>query len=192
LYCLVKKDGEIITLNKNAIKLLFSFIIGLLFFLSILPLVGAITDSDGPLEVYTSDRYIDINPGEDVTITWTFTVPFHEYAIWWEITGWGVNISGWGVDANCTTPIINTTNTEKPYNCNVYYARYHVLSTVYVRCQYEPEDNGGNDDEEPTDGGNGVVIPGFAPYFFILAFSILAIGVIFTFHFKFKKQKVEK
>ncbi|MFW9877407.1 MAG: hypothetical protein ACFFG0_30325 [Candidatus Thorarchaeota archaeon] len=159
----------------------------LLFFQSLLPLLKADTETDGPLEVYTSDNYIYLDPGEDVTINWLISVPSHDYAVYWEIIGYGVSLVGWGLNANCTTPIIPSPGTDWSYDCDVYYAKYHVLSTVHVRSHEEPS-------EEPTDGngGDGVVIPGFAPYLFFLVFSTLTIGIIFIFYYKFKNQKFEK
>ncbi|MFW9874885.1 MAG: hypothetical protein ACFFG0_17400 [Candidatus Thorarchaeota archaeon] len=159
----------------------------LLFIQLILLHAKADTQTDGPLEVYTSDNYIYLNPGEDITIVWLINVPSHDYAVYWEIIGYGVNLNGWGLNANCTTPIIPTSGTQWSYECYVYYAKYHVLSTVVVRCPEEHSDGNGGDTN-----GEGVVIPGFSPYLFILVFSILAVSVIFTFHYKFKKQKIEK
>ncbi|MFX1574174.1 MAG: TolB family protein [Promethearchaeota archaeon] len=116
----------------NKIKLILTFTIALLFFQSTFPFIVADT-TDGPLEISTLQNSYTVSIGNSVTITWSFSVPTHEYAVYWEIIGHGVNKSGWGITANCTTPTITAYDTEWIYNCSGYYARYHVWQTVTVK-----------------------------------------------------------
>ena len=128
-----------INLKKNEIKFILAFIIGLLISQSILPFIVADT-TDGVLEISTPQDSYKISIGNSVTITWTFNVPSHEYAVYWEIIGNGVNKSGWGIYANCTTPVITAYDTEWIYNCSGYYAKYHVWKTVTVKSPEEGTD----------------------------------------------------
>lgn len=123
---------ESTNLQKKQFKLILSFIIGLLIFQAILPYIKADDLEDGPLEVSTTQGSFNVFIGSNITITWSFNVPSHEYAVYWEIIGHGVNKSGWGINANCTTPVITTNGSVWTYNCSGYYAKFHVWSTVSV------------------------------------------------------------
>jgi predicted lipoprotein with Yx(FWY)xxD motif len=148
-----------INLQKKEVKIILVFIISLLLFQSILPYIKADNLIDGPLEISTPQKSFNIFLGNSVTITWNFSVPSHEYAVYWEISGHGVNKNGWGLNANCTTPVVTVNGTIWIYNCSVYYAKYHVWSTVSVIGQEEVSgrNNDGTDGiYSQKDSSNGV------------------------------------
>ena len=136
-----------INVQKKEAKLILTLIIGLLLFQSILLYIEADELVDGPLDISTSQKSLNVSIGNTVTINWSFSVPSHEYAVYWEIVGNGVNKSGWGINANCTTPAITTNGSVWIYNCSGYYAKYHVWCTVSVIGQEEVigRDNDGAD-----------------------------------------------
>ncbi len=119
-------------LRKKEFKLILVCIISLLLFQSILPFLKADDLDDGPLEISTLHKSFNVKIGSNLTIYWNFSVPSHEYAVYWEIKGYGVNKNGWGIYANCTTPVITTNGSEWVYNCSGYYTKYHVWCTVSV------------------------------------------------------------
>ncbi len=136
-----------INVQKKEAKLILTLIIGLLLLQSILPYIKADDLVDGPLDISTSQKLFNVSIGNSVTINWSFSVPSHEYAVYWEIVGNDVNKSGWGINANCTTPVITTNGSVWIYNCSGYYAKYHVWCTVSVIGQEEVigRDNDGAD-----------------------------------------------
>ena len=136
-----------INVQKKEAKLILALIIGLLLFQSILPYIKADDLVDGVLEISTPEKSFNVSIGNSLTINWSFSVPSHEYAVYWEIIGHGVNKSGWGINANCTTPVITTNGSVWIYNCSGYYAKYHVWCTVSVIGQEEVigRDNDGVD-----------------------------------------------
>jgi len=136
-----------INLQKKEVKIILASIISLLLFQSILLYIKADNLIDGPLEISTPQKSFNIYLGSSITITWNFSVPSHEYAVYWEIIGPGVNKNGWGLNANCTTPVVTVNGTIWIYNCSVYYAKYHVWCTVSVIGQEEVSgrDNDGVD-----------------------------------------------
>ncbi|MEE9377677.1 MAG: hypothetical protein V3V33_06535 [Candidatus Lokiarchaeia archaeon] len=136
-----------INVHKKEAKLILALIIGLLLFQAILPYIEADDLVDGPLDISTPQKSINVSIGNSATIDWSFSVPSHEYAVYWEIIGHGVNKSGWGINANCTIPVVTTNGTIWIYNCSGYYAKYHVWCTVSVIGQEEVSgrDNDGVD-----------------------------------------------
>ena len=95
-----------IHLQKKEVKIILTSIISLLLFQSILPYIKADNLNDGHLEISTPQKSFNIYLGSSITITWNFSVLSHEYAVYWEIIGPGVNKNGWGLNANCTTPVL--------------------------------------------------------------------------------------
>jgi len=137
-----------INLQKKEVKIILTSIISLLLFQSILPYIKAYNLIDGPLEISTPQKSFNIYLGSSITITWNFSVPSHEYAVYWEISGHGINKNGWGLNANCTTPVVTVNGTIWIYNCSAYYAKYHVWCTVSVIGQEEVSDR----DNDGIDG----------------------------------------
>jgi len=180
-------------LQKKKVKLILASIISLLLFQSILSYIKADDLIDGPLEISTPHKSFSISLGSNITITWSLIVPSHEYAVYWEITGQGVNKNGWGLNANCTTPVVTANGTVWSYKCSGYYAKYYVWSTVSV---IGPEEDINGDDpvDDPVDdngNGNGYYVPGFLPSLLIIVISTCVIFKIITFHLKSKKEKFQ-
>ena len=179
-----------IRLRKKEVLLILLLFISLLSFQLFLPYIVADVPDDGLLHIDAPQSSFYVNMGNSVTITWTFSVPSHDYAVYWEIKGYGIDINGWGLNANCTTPVISTYDIYWNYRCDGWYSKYSVWTIVNVIGPEEPPPEE-PPPEEPTNGENGY-IPGFAPYFFIFIFSICMIGVIFLLHSKVKLSKFEK
>ncbi len=181
-------------LQKKKVKLILASIISLLLFQSILSFIKADDLIDGPLEISTPHNSFSIGLGSNMTITWSFNVPSHEYAVYWEIIGQGVSKNGWGLNANCTTPVVTANGTVWNYKCSGYYAKYYVWSTVSViGPEEEPEEEPEPEPEPENGNGNGYsyYIPGFPPSLLIIVISTCVIFKIITFHLKSKKEKFQ-
>ena len=168
-------------INKKGIrtKLILFFVIALIFSQVSLHQVVADETKDGSFEINSGD-WINIQLGTDITLIWQFQVDTNERAIYWEIIGYDVFETGWGPNANCTTPVLNQTDTRYEYVCHGYYAKYHVWSTMIVTCTETGQVNGGGND-------------GFDPIIFLYigipAVSICAIALVVVIYLRRKKKK---
>ena len=154
-----------INFKWKKIKIIFLFFFILLLSQSFLPRVAADELADGPLKISSGD-WINIQKGTNIIIFWQFNVSENERAIYWEVEGYDVFQSGWGPDANCTTPILNETDTTYEYHCHGYYAKYYVYSTIIITC---------TETGQPNDTEQGV----FDPFF--LSLPKEALLMIFSF-----------
>ena len=127
------KMGNLIKFKGIQSKVFLFFLIIILFSQVFLHQVVADEIKDGALEINSGDQ-INIQLGTSTTIIWQFQVDTNERAIYWEIIGNNVFKTGWGPSANCTTPVLNETDTRYEYVCHGYYAKYHVWKTVIVTC----------------------------------------------------------
>lgn len=162
---------------KNVgIKIILFFIITILFSQVFMHQVAADETKDGVLEINDGD-WINIQCGTSTTIIWQFQVETNERAIYWEIIGDNSLETGWGPNANFTTPILNETDTSYEYECHGYYAKYHVWSTMIVTCTETGQING---------GGNNGVDP---MIFFYIGVPIIAVIAIASGVFVYLRRK---
>ncbi|MFW9877406.1 MAG: hypothetical protein ACFFG0_30320 [Candidatus Thorarchaeota archaeon] len=164
-----------------SVKIILLFVIILLLNQVFLPQVVADELEDGPVKISSGD-FINVQPGDNTIIFWNFTVLTNERAIYWEIVGYGVYETGWGPNANCTTPILNEEGARYDYECHGYYAKYHVWSVMTVTCSETGQVNNGGDNNNNT------------PLILLLsigipAVSVCAVAVAIVLYLKHKKQK---
>lgn len=110
-----------------------AFFFSIIFFQSITLYVNADILSDGYLKITPSKEHYSVNLGKSVFLEWNLSVPNHEYAVYWEIKGKGVEKSGWGLDANCTTSAMDAYDAQWNYTCYGYYKKDRVRSTITVK-----------------------------------------------------------
>lgn len=137
------KMVNLINFKNVCTKMILFFIMAILFSQVFIHQVVADETKDGSLEISSQD-WINIQCGTSTTIIWQFQVDTNERAIYWEIIGDNVLETGWGPNANYTTPILNETDNRYEYVCHGYYAKSHVWSTVIVTCTETGQTNGNN------------------------------------------------
>ncbi|MFX1574175.1 MAG: hypothetical protein ACFFB0_15635 [Promethearchaeota archaeon] len=174
---------NLIKRNSIRIKMILVFIVAILFSQLYINQVVADEDQikDGALEINSGD-WINILIGTNATISWQFQVDTNERAIYWEIKEDNILFfkSGWGPNANCTTPVLNDTKSRLEFVCHGYYAKYHVWSTIIVTCTKTGQ---------PKGGGNN----GFDPIIFlsigIPVVSVVVIASVILIYLRRKKKK---
>lgn len=177
------KMVNLIKRNSIRTKVILLFITAIIF--TQVYIHQAIADDDetkdGVLEINTGD-WINILIGTNVTIFWQFQVDTNERAVYWEIREDNILFfkTGWGPSANCTTPVLNETDTRYEYVCHGYYAKYHVWSTMIVTCTETGQPNGGE-----NDGFDPII----AFYIVIPIVSVGAIAIAIVIYLKRKKKK---
>ncbi len=173
------KMGILIKLKGKQSKVFLFFFFTILFSQVFLHQVVADEIKDGPLEINSGD-WFNIQLGTNTTIFWQFQVDTNERAIYWEIIGDNVFKTGWGPTANCTTPVLNGTDTRYEFVCHGYYAKYYVWSKVIVTCtEIEPTNGGGDNGDDPI----------FFLYLGISIVLVTGISIAVAFYLKYKKNQ---
>ena len=173
------KMVHLINHNGIRIKIVLLFIITIIFCQMSIHHVVADETNDGPLAISEGD-VINIQCGTSYTLSWQFQVDTNERAIYWEIIGYNVVKSGWGPNANCTTPVLNETGTTYEYVCHGYYAKYHVQSTIIFTCTKTGQVNG---------GGNEGFDPIIILYIGVPIILVSGIGLIIVIYLRRKKKQ---
>jgi len=174
-----------INLRKIRIKIILLFGMVILLNQVFLPQVAADELEDGPLKINSGD-FINVQPGSNTTIFWVFTVLTNERAIYWEINGYDVFETGWGPNANCTTPVLNEEGATYNYECHGWYQQYHVWSEMIVTCSESgPVDDGDGSNGGGSDNNYLTIILAIG----IPVISVCAIALVVVFYLKSKKKK---
>ncbi|MFW9874886.1 MAG: hypothetical protein ACFFG0_17405 [Candidatus Thorarchaeota archaeon] len=171
--------GKQIYLRSIKVKTFILFSMFLLFIQVFTSQVAADQLEDGPLKINSGD-FINVQPGYNTMIFWNFTALTNERAIYWEIVGYGVYETGWGPNANCTTPVLNEEGTRYDYECHGYYAKYHVWSKMIVSCSETGQVDGGGDNNIPLILLLFIGIP---------VVSVCVVAIFIVIYLKRKKQK---